>query len=80
VATIEVGMSPTFVAAAGRFAWVLNNGEDTVTQVDAYRNEAVGRIRVGPLSYRLAAGGGAVWVQSYPGRAVYRIEPRAGGL
>jgi hypothetical protein len=36
----------------------------------------VGKIHVGPRSYRLAAGGGAVWVQSYVGRAVYRIEPR----
>lgn len=36
----------------------------------------LGKIHVGPRSYRRAAGGGAVWVPSYMGRAVYRIQPR----
>ena len=64
------------MATDGRFAWVLNNAEDSVTQIDALTNRPLGKIHVGPRSYRLATGGGAVWVQSYVGRAVYRIEPR----
>jgi YVTN family beta-propeller protein len=75
-AEVAVGDNPTFVAADDRFAWVLNNGEGTVTQIDALTNRVVGTIGVGARSYRLVAGGGSVWVQGYLGRNVVRIDPR----
>jgi YVTN family beta-propeller protein len=75
-AVVRVGAHPTFVAADDRFAWALNNGEGTVTQIDALTNRVVGTIPVGARAFQLVLGGGSVWVQGYDLRAIVRIDPR----
>jgi streptogramin lyase len=76
VALVRVGSNPTFVAADDRFVWALNNGEGTVTQIDALTDRVVGTIPIGDRAYQLVVGAGAVWVQGYGRRAVVRIDPR----
>jgi peptide/nickel transport system substrate-binding protein len=77
VSEIEVGESPSDVAAAPDAVWVTNATEDTVSRIDPSTNDVDQTIDVGGGPAGVAVGGGAVWVANGLDATVSRIDPAA---
>jgi len=61
--TVDVGQTPSDVAVGEGGVWVVNNGEGTLSRVDADSRKVVGgKIPVGDNPQHVAVGDGAVWV------------------
>jgi YVTN family beta-propeller protein len=76
VAAIPVGHNPISMVAGSGSIWVVNDGDGTVTRIDARSRKVVktfGRFTGTPRS--IAFGNGAVWVTTREDR-LYRIAPR----
>ena len=76
-AEIEVGESPSYVAATPDAVWVTNTTEDTVSRIDPATNAVGQTIDVGGGPAGVAVGGGAVWVANGLDGTVSRIDPGA---
>jgi len=63
------------VALAMHRLWVLDNTDSTVSELDPQSGRTLATVAVGSHSYDIAAGGDAVWAQSYGDRALYTIQP-----
>ncbi len=76
---VTVGIDPVAVAVGFGSVWVANEGNASVTRVDAHgtKVEAIG---VGDQPVAIAAGEGAVWVANRGGSSVTRIDPRDNGV
>jgi peptide/nickel transport system substrate-binding protein len=77
VSEVDVGESPTDVAAAPDAVWVTNTTEDTVSRIDLATNTVGQTIEVGGGPAGVAVGGGAVWVANGLDATVSRIDPAA---
>jgi YVTN family beta-propeller protein len=78
-ARIRVGDSPAGVALEGKFAWVANEGDGTVTRIDRGNKQVRSApIPVGKNPRAVAAAGGNVWVANFGGGSVTRIDARTG--
>jgi DNA-binding beta-propeller fold protein YncE len=77
VDSIEVASGPARVAVAEGAVWTLNQGDGSVTRVDAATNKIVATIAIGKeiAAGDIAAGEGGVWI-SAPGTPLVRIDPR----
>jgi YVTN family beta-propeller protein len=77
-ARIPVGKHPAHVVLTpdGRFAYVTNGGEDTVSVVDTQARKAVGAIPVGayPHGIRISPDGGQAYVANLKGATVSVID------
>jgi DNA-binding beta-propeller fold protein YncE/mono/diheme cytochrome c family protein len=79
--SISVGRAPEALAAAGRFLWVTNAGDGTVSRIDPEAARVVGRpIEVGGRPLDIAADKDAVWVTSFTDGTVTRLDPRSGDV
>jgi hypothetical protein len=63
---VQVGRTPTIVAAGYGGAWVLNKGEGTLTHLDARSHHVVGTLRLDVTATDLAIGAGGVWFAGRP--------------
>jgi hypothetical protein len=54
--------------------WVLDNTDSSVSEIDPRSGHTLARVTIGSHSYDIAAGGNAVWAQSYGDQAVYKIQ------
>jgi hypothetical protein len=63
---VQVGRTPTIVAAGYGGAWVLNKGEGTLTHLDARSHHVVGTLRLDVTPTDLAIGAGGVWFAGRP--------------
>ena len=75
VSEVEVGESPSDVAAAPDAVWVTNTTDDTVSRIDPTTHEVRQTIDVGGGPAGVAVGGGAVWVANGLDATVSRIDP-----
>ena len=57
--------------------WALDNAASTVSELDPVTGRTLATVGIGPHSYDIANGGGAVWAQSYGADSVYKIQPIA---
>ena len=75
--TIPVGKTPRFVAAGENGIWTLNQGDGTVSHIDAQLNKVVAVVdtKVPGGGGDIAAGGGHVWVRASRGRLLQTIDP-----
>jgi DNA-binding beta-propeller fold protein YncE len=66
ISTFPLGRQPRFAAAGEGGIWVLNQGDSTVSRVDAATGREVARIPLGGGSALgdIAAGAGHVWVRT----------------
>ena len=77
VASVDVGPKAARLASGDGAVWTLNQGDGSVTRVDAATNKAVTTIAIGMevAAGEIVAGEGAVWI-SAPGVPLVRIDPR----
>ena len=73
--SFHVGHGPSGIALALHRLWVLDNTDSTVSELDPRSGRTLARVAIGPHSYDIAAGGTAVWAQSYGDQALYKIQP-----
>jgi DNA-binding beta-propeller fold protein YncE len=74
IGTTEVGERPLSVSVGGGFAWVTNEGDGTVSRVDAETGQLEGSpIGVGDEPSSVRVGGGSVWVANAGSDTVTRI-------
>jgi DNA-binding beta-propeller fold protein YncE len=76
VALIAVGPSPSALAVGEGGVWSLNDGDGSVSRIDAKTNAVGATIASGVTKPggRIAAGEGAVWITA-PGLPLVRIDP-----
>jgi hypothetical protein len=84
---VNVGRTPTIVAAGYGGAWVLNKDDGTLTHLDAHSHHVVGTMRLDVVATDLAIGAGGVWFAGRPRGDVHdplefakleRIDPATG--
>ena len=72
VQTIPVGRNPLGISSDGTHVWVANEGDSTVTEIDALTGAVVQTIGVGSQPTGVSSDDGAVWLtntgQSFPKR------------
>ena len=74
VQRIPAGNDPVDLVVGDGAVWVANNGDDTVTRLDARRGTATGSpIKVGSNPVGIALSGDAVWVANAGEGTVSRI-------
>nr|AYM54205.1 hypothetical protein [Sorangium cellulosum] len=79
-ANVPVGEEPAAVAVApdGRTVWVGNDGDGTVSVVDARSTDVLRTLRVGPghheIAFTGAGGASAAWITSRQGAAVAVVD------
>lgn len=71
---IEVGGGPGDVAVDGRYVWVVNEDEDTVTRVEPFDPVDAVTVPVGKDPRAIATGSGDVWVANAGDGTVSRIS------
>jgi YVTN family beta-propeller protein len=74
VANIRAGDGPDGIDVDGRAVWVSNSRGDTLTRLDATRNEATDRVEVGGNPDEVEAAHGVVWVSNTDDGTVTRVE------
>jgi YVTN family beta-propeller protein len=75
VASVPVGKNPAAITSGFGSVWVANEGDSTVTRIDAKTRKAtdvIGGINGTPVD--IAAGSGSVWVTTLEGQ-LFRINP-----
>ena len=81
MAKVPVGMHPAHVVVSpdGRFAYVTNGGDDTVSVVDTGTRQAVAAIRVGayPHGVRISPDGKEAYVANLKGGTISVIDTQA---
>jgi YVTN family beta-propeller protein len=80
VGEVEVGTTPTGVAADAEAVWVTNAANQTVTRVDPVTQTVRDTIPVGAGPTGIAVGGGSVWVANSLDGTVSRIDPKSNGV
>jgi DNA-binding beta-propeller fold protein YncE len=84
---VDVGRTPTIVAAGYGGAWVLNKDDGTLSHLDAHSHHVVGTLRLDVVATDLAIGAGGVWFAGRPRGDVHdplefakfeRIDPATG--
>jgi YVTN family beta-propeller protein len=77
--TITVGNDPSAVTVGGRFVWVANSFDGTVSKIDPNTNGGSGgvvdKISVGNGPTGLAFGDGRLWVANSTDRTVMEFDP-----
>ena len=75
-AAIPVGNTPTDVAAAEDWVWVVNSndGAGTISRIDADARQRVSTFSVGGTPRNILAAFGSLWVGTTEGR-VFRVDP-----
>ncbi len=76
VGEVEVGTTPTGVAADAEAVWVTNAANQTVSRVDPGTQTVRDTIGVGAGPTGIAVGGGSVWVANSLAGTVSRIDPK----
>lgn len=86
---VHVGRLPTSIAGDATGVWVLNSGDRTITRIDR-RGAIVGTFSTPGVPTELAAGFGALWVESTaqapaglagaPRTTLSRLDPRTGAV
>ena len=78
VAKVPVGMHPAYVVVSpdGRFAYVTNGGDNTVSVIDTVAQHVVATISVGqfPHGLRISPDGKQIWVANLKGGTVSVID------
>jgi hypothetical protein len=86
---VQVGRTPTIVAAGYGGAWVLNKDDGTLTQLDGRSHHVVGTLRLDVVATGLTIGAGGVWFSGRPRGDVHdplefekleRIDPATGRI
>ena len=75
VSEIEVGDSPSEVAATPAAVWVTNTTDNTVSRIDPATNDVRQTVAVGEGPTGVAVGGGGVWVANGLEATVSRVDP-----
>ncbi len=75
VGEVEVGTTPTGVAADAEAVWVTNAANQTVSRIDPATQTVRDTIRVGAGPTGIAVGGGSVWLANSLDGTVSRIDP-----
>ncbi|HEX8027419.1 MAG TPA: hypothetical protein VF491_03110, partial [Vicinamibacterales bacterium] len=77
IESIDVGPKAGRLAALDGSIWTLNQGDGSVSRVDAATNKVVATIKVGEsvAAGEIAAGEGSVWISAI-GVPLVRIDPR----
>jgi YVTN family beta-propeller protein len=75
VSEIEVGDTPSEVAATRDAVWVTNTTDNTVSRIDPATNDVRQTIAVGAGPTGVAGGGGDVWVANGLEATVSRVDP-----
>jgi YVTN family beta-propeller protein len=80
VANIPAGDGPDGIDVDGRAVWVSNSRGNTLTRLDAKRNEATDRVEVGSNPDEVEAAHGVVWVSNTDDGTVTRVvaDPQPG--
>jgi YVTN family beta-propeller protein len=78
VATIPVGEVPEGVSSDGTHVWVVNGGEDTVSEIDAASGEVIRTIPAGESPFGVSADGTHVWVTNTGEGTVSEIDAASG--
>jgi len=80
VANIPAGDGPDGIDVDGRTVWVSNSRGNTLTRLDAKRNEATDRVEVGSNPDEVEAAHGVVWVSNTDDGTVTRVvaDPQPG--
>ena len=74
-ATVPTGVDPAEAVAGGKYVWVANRGDDTVSKVDV-KSRAVVATRSPDISVAgLAVGAGGVWVGDTRRQTLVRLDP-----
>jgi YVTN family beta-propeller protein len=73
VHTIHVGKDPYGVSSDGTHVWVANNGEGTVSEIEASSGTVIRTIPVGPGPYGVSSDGTHVWVANNEENTVSEI-------
>jgi DNA-binding beta-propeller fold protein YncE len=63
---VNVGRTPTIVAAGYGGAWVLNKDDGTLSHLDAHSHHVIGTMRLDVVATDLAIGAGGVWFAGRP--------------
>jgi YVTN family beta-propeller protein len=75
VATVRVGVAPTWLArAADGTLLVPNNGDNTVSRVDPASNSVIETVRVGPGPVVIRPAFGDLWLTHLRGATVWRFH------
>ena len=78
---INVGAEPSAVLVAGRFVWVADSGDGTVSRIDhSDWNGPPQRIDVGGRPDSLAFGAGSVWVAGAGDHVIVRLDVSTGDV
>ena len=80
---IPVGEHPADVAVSGRWVWVANEGDGTVSRVDPYAQPAKAAkaaVELTDAPSAIAAGEEAVWVASPQAGTITPVDPRGRGV
>ena len=72
--TISVGSFPYEITSDGTHVWVANNGNNTVSEIDASTHSVISTISVGSLPYGITSDGTHVWVANNGNNAVSEID------
>ena len=78
---IDVGAEPSAVLVAGRFVWVADSGDGTVSRIEQSNwNGSPQRIDVGGRPDSLAFGAGSVWVAGASDHFIVRLDVSTGDV
>ena len=78
---IDVGAEPSAVLVAGRFVWVADSGDGTVSRIEQSNwNGSPQRIDVGGRPDSLAFGAGSVWVAGASDHVIVRLDVSTGDV
>lgn len=80
VRTIGVGQNPYGIASDGTHVWVANNGDGTVSEIDAGTGAVLNTIPVGGHPLRVSADGSDVWVANDEADEVTEIDESSGSI
>ena len=75
---MPVGRRSTGIAFGNGAAWVANNGDGTISRIDAEADRVVQTIDVGNGPTAVAFGNGAVWVTNVGDSTISKLDARSG--
>jgi YVTN family beta-propeller protein len=76
--TISVGQTPVAIASDGTHVWVVNNGSNSVSEVQISNDTVVRTIAVGSNPWGITSDGTDVWVTNWDSQNVSEIQISTG--